>query len=243
MSISVIWCIAVVVYELSKDAINVINSLAALATILSLVLVLMTLQSTKRINETQLLFQYDELYFKKEMQQYLRILREFHSKYENTFEPHRDERNQISGDDFMTDGLSWCECIDTARRQIKSYFINALDLYLEGMISTRVFLRIIDKNAITIFFDIVEPMEWNLNRDYDHTKFEKIMTLAYPIYTKYKKSDRNFRKAMRRKQSNAHKNDSQTCATTFPVFRCANRSCSELPSNFPNCVVTQSDNS
>ena len=64
---------------------------------------------------------------------------------------------------------------------------------MEGRISKSIFLRIINKTGITVFFDVVEKLEYLLNPKYDSEKFCNIMLLGKKIYKKQKKSDQQMR--------------------------------------------------
>lgn len=170
---------------------------AGIITILSIIFVIATLLQSKSLYEADLLAKYDEKYESQEMCDNLRLLRDFSSVQEM-----RDVCNLVRTDRYNEDrplpiqkkGKFWesINGVDKARRAVKFYFINALDLYLEGKISQEVMRRICNKSGIHTFFNVVEPMEAYLNPRYDYTKFRRIMMLTTDIWREQKKTDMHF---------------------------------------------------
>ena len=78
-------------------------------------------------------------------------------------------------------------------RKIKFYFLNILKLYENGYLSNKSFHMLMDKNGISLFFDVIEPMEYLKNTEYDQKPFEKIRKLCYDLYEKYSESNKGFR--------------------------------------------------
>lgn len=78
-------------------------------------------------------------------------------------------------------------------RKIKFYFLNILKLYENGYLSNKTFHMLMDKNGISLFFDVIEPMEYLKNTEYDQEPFEKIRKLCYDLYKKYSESNKGFR--------------------------------------------------
>lgn len=93
-------------------------------------------------------------------------------------------------DELIVDGerrRPWTEAQDHARRLIKNYFLTAYQLYTDRSIGKAAFLDICSKDALVLFFDVVEPMEAMINRNYDHEPFYGIMRVFGPLYEKAKK--------------------------------------------------------
>lgn len=78
-------------------------------------------------------------------------------------------------DDKKVLRLPWTEDEDGARRLIKHYFLNALELYRAGNIGHEKFLAICNKCSKGLLFSTVEIMENILNAKYDDKKFEELM--------------------------------------------------------------------
>lgn len=170
---------------------------AGIITILSIIFVIATLLQSKSLYEADLLAKYDEKYESQEMCDNLRLLRDFSSVQEMRDVCHlvrTDRYNEDRPLPIQKKGRFWesIDGVDKARRAVKFYFINALDLYLEGKISQEVMRRICNKSGILTFFNVVEPMEAYLNPEYDYTKFRRIMMLTTDIWREQKKTDMHF---------------------------------------------------
>lgn len=174
-----------------------IATLGSFVAILSIILTIATLKKTQSLFEAQMLNEYDDKYGSEEMCNDLRTLIDFGRKKENEhiFREKRNPRNNPRKNHifFPDDNFMWPKSVDSARRRVKFYFINPYDLYMEGRISKSIFLRIINKTGITVFFDVVEKLEYLLNPKYDSEKFCNIMLLGKKIYKKQKKSDQQMR--------------------------------------------------
>jgi hypothetical protein len=81
----------------------------------------------------------------------------------------------------------WTEDQDHARRMIKNYFLAAYQLYNDRSIGKEAFLDICSKDALVLFFDVVEPMEAMINRNYKYEPFYGIMRVFGPLYEDAKK--------------------------------------------------------
>lgn len=88
-------------------------------------------------------------------------------------------------EDLIVDGerhLPWTEEQDHARRMIKNYFLAAYQLYNDRSIGKEAFLDICSKDALVLFFDVVEPMEAMINSNYKFEPFHGIMKVFGPLY-------------------------------------------------------------
>ncbi len=186
-------------YGDGKAFCTAIGFLASSVGVLSIIFTIATLKKTQSLFEAQMLIDFDKQYAKPSMVASLRELGSFSRSEANryVFMEHRnDDYNPESRCIFTPqDNFRWSREIDAARRDVKFYFINTYDLYMEGKISRSIFLRIINKSGIVLFFDVVEKLEYFTNPDYDSHKFYHIMLLAGEIYTKQKtESARTFDK-------------------------------------------------
>lgn len=167
-----------------------IATLGSFVAILSIIFTIATLKKTQSLFEAQMLNEYDDKYRKKEMLDSVRMLADFsrQKENENIFRKRRTPKNNPRRGHLFSpdDHFMWPKSVDLARRDVKFYFINPYDLYMEGKISKSIFLRIIDKTGITVFFDVVERLEYLLNPKYDSDKFCNIMLLGKRIYKKQK---------------------------------------------------------
>jgi len=195
-----VYAINTVFHEKTNDDAAFCTAIATLGSfvaILSIILTIATLKKTQSLFEAQMLNEYDDKYGSEEMCNDLRTLINFSRKEENKNifiekrNPKNNPRKRIIF--FPNDNFMWPKSVDLARRRVKFYFINPYDLYMEGKISKSIFLRIINKTGITVFFDVVEKLEYLLNPKYDHEKFYNIMLLGKNIYKKQKKSDQQMR--------------------------------------------------
>ena len=183
--------------EFGIPYLNETQFVAGIITILSIIFVIATLLQSKSLYEADLLVKFDEKYESREMSDNLRLLRNISS-----LPAFGDVRHLVRSDMHNEDkplplqikGRFWSSHAgaDEARRAVKFYFINALDLYLEGKISQKIMRRICNKSGITILFNVVEPMEAYLNPKYDYTKFRLIMMLTTDIWREHKKTDDYF---------------------------------------------------
>ena len=81
----------------------------------------------------------------------------------------------------------WTETQDRARRMIKNYFLAAYQLYNDRSIGKAAFLDICSKDALVLFFDVVEPMEAMINNEYEFKPFYGIMRAFGSLYEEAKK--------------------------------------------------------
>lgn len=73
--------------------------------------------------------------------------------------------------------------VDEFRRLIKGYFLKALRLY-EGRYVKEKFLKsIANVYGINILYDIVEPLEFGLNPDFDNSEFKRLREICPPNET------------------------------------------------------------
>jgi len=70
--------------------------------------------------------------------------------------------------------------VELARRHVSHYFQRALYLYETGYVSERFVKAVGSYGGIDILYEIVEPLEYELNSDYDRTIFEKLRKICPP---------------------------------------------------------------
>lgn len=88
----------------------------------------------------------------------------------------------------------WTEDEDRARRFVKNYFSSALELYLCGGIGRRTLRVICDTDAITLLFNVIEPMESITNEGYKFDVFYKLMKVIKDVYAAKVEKSKNHNK-------------------------------------------------
>lgn len=78
----------------------------------------------------------------------------------------------------------WTEEEDKARRMVKNYFSSALELYRCGGISKKTLRVVCDIDAITLLFNVVEPMECIINEEYKFDVFYDLMKVVKNVYAR-----------------------------------------------------------
>lgn len=78
--------------------------------------------------------------------------------------------------------LRWTELQDTARREIKMYYLQIWKLYKGGYINKEVLDMLVGHNAFSLLFKVVEPMEKCWNKDYNEQPFYELMELCGEHY-------------------------------------------------------------
>lgn len=127
-------------------------------------------RATTRAAEAQLFSSQYSDYGQAEMLTALRVLRmwradngeEFAKKWKSGLDAH---------DSSSSDA-------DIARRHVKFYFFRALRTYEAGFISKKFLKEIGNVDGINILFDIVEPLEAQLNAKYDKASFDKLRRIC-----------------------------------------------------------------
>lgn len=164
------------------------------AATLSLVFLYGTMVQSRHLAESEFISQFERDYSSHKMLTYIRILTDYRRKHPTFFLKTRKEyfnpENVIS--DQFDKRMKWSSCVDEARRYVRSYFFNALDLYTLGKISRESFRAIADKASITVLFDVIEPMEMHLNPEYDVMYYQRVMEICSDIYKKRSKAKNHF---------------------------------------------------
>lgn len=144
-----------------------------------------------RCFEGNLISAHFDYYAKPEMAGYLRTLSKMRIRQYKLFRLHRTPFNSTpyAMGTSLSLHINQSEEEETARRALKFYFIKALDLYKSGRISYASFIRLVDQSAISLFFDVVEPIEASLDPIYEATLFHQIMLVAGDVYLKHKLFD------------------------------------------------------
>lgn len=148
--------------------------------------------SFAHLHESKTMNSFQHSYAKPKMARALRTLVDYRTANGDFFRIHRvasmNKNSRLVLPGVMAPN-HWEEDVTDARRHIKFYFINALSLYVSGAISHTTFRRIVDKSAICVFFDIVEPIESMLNPFYNHTAYYQLMLLCSDIYRLHEEHD------------------------------------------------------
>ena len=78
----------------------------------------------------------------------------------------------------------WTEEEDRARRLVKNYFSSALELYRCGGISKKTLRVVCDTDAVTLLFNVIEPMEFITNEEYKFEVFYDLMKILRDVYAR-----------------------------------------------------------
>lgn len=89
----------------------------------------------------------------------------------------------------------WTEEDDKARRLVKNYFSSALELYRCGAISKKTLRVVCDTDAITLLFNVIEPMEYITNENYKFDVFYELMKVLRDVYVRKIKESAAHKKA------------------------------------------------
>jgi hypothetical protein len=118
---------------------------------------------------TNLILKFRDRYASDEMMIDLRNLRAWHDKHGSKFaETWRDKLKQKDEE---------AQIVDRSRRRVASFFMNIIDLHDTGLVSKRIEKLLIDFAGFDLLYSVVEPLERELGRDYDKTRFEKLRQL------------------------------------------------------------------
>lgn len=170
-----------------------------LITAIGIIIAAQTLDGTKKATEAQVINQYNERYFQENICKSLKMLWNYHDIKENLplFSGQRTDINNF-GKRIKPNDVSKLKeelnkensDLDKARRTIKGYFLNAHAMLEQKFISKEAFRQIVDKEAISAFFIIIEVMEYAKREkgDYDYKPFWQIMNDFPDLYAKYKDS-------------------------------------------------------
>lgn len=166
---------------------TLIPIIANLATIAAFAVACYSLHRSCLAAEAQLMSNYNDKYFQEDMGKAIVRLNKFKQSNDAYFYLHRKPyNNEPEGACFVSFRRLYIpDDVHAARRLVKGYFLNALDLYEHGMLTDKVFMEILDKGGIVTLFHVIEPLEWQHNRDYDASKFYRLMKYASSIYEKH----------------------------------------------------------
>lgn len=78
----------------------------------------------------------------------------------------------------------WTKDEDSARRIVKNYFSSALELYRSGGISKKTLRVVCDTDAVTLLFNVIEPMEAIINEKYKYDVFYDLMKVLRDVYVR-----------------------------------------------------------
>lgn len=144
-----------------------------------------------RLHEASLISKHYDMYAQPEMARAMRRLMGFLREYKDDFRIHRtpvhNQPHCINASQNRS--LKWPQDVDDARRKIKFYYFDAVDLYTSGKISRSSFKKLIDQSAICVLFDVIEPMEYMLNPVYDARRYYRLMLLFPSVYSNHKVYD------------------------------------------------------
>ena len=118
---------------------------------------------------TTLILKFRDQYAATEMLIDLRNLCAWHDKHGSKFaETWRDKLKQKDEE---------AQIVDRSRRRVASFFMNIIDLHDTGLVPKRTEKLLTDFDGFDLLYSVVEPLERELGRDYDKTRFEKLRQL------------------------------------------------------------------
>src|SRR5262249_43027297 len=108
---------------------------------------------------TTLVLRFRDEYASDEMLTDLRNIRAWHDKYAPRFtETWREKLKQNDGEALI---------VDRSRRRVTSFFSGIIDLHDAGFIPKRIEKLLTDFDGFDLLYSVVEPLERELNPDYD----------------------------------------------------------------------------
>lgn len=168
-----------------------ISTVADCLTFFSVVVALMTLFQTKSLKEADFIEKYNEKYQQNDMRFSLEVLGEIEKRLSKENKemlrmPINNKNKQIKliQKEEFENAFSYA---NEARRNVKLYFLNILDLYLHNKISVSTLRIICNKSGLLLLFSVVEPMEKILNDRYDYKKFYILMIMLHDIWEEKRK--------------------------------------------------------
>ena len=99
-----------------------------------------------------------------------------------------DNRDAIVIEATRTRHLPWSEEQGKAVRELKNYFLAALNLYRSGVLRRSTFRCICKVDALNLLFKVIEPAEDLLNKEYDWRAFYMIMDIMKHEFDDVEKS-------------------------------------------------------
>jgi len=147
-----------------------LTGITAFATFLAAVAAWLSARATKKAAEAQLFSIHFAEYGKPEMSHSLRVLRAWKDDMGKEFTGIW-KKARVAGEKRALD-------VDQARRQVKFYFMSPLRMWEAKFVSKRFLRKISAVSGINILYEIVEPLEFALNPDYDRSAFEKLRKLC-----------------------------------------------------------------
>lgn len=154
----------------SAEATLVLGAISALGVLGAAVAAWLSARATKRAAEAQLFSALYSEYGASDMLRALRILRAWRSDQGDEFEVEWKRR--------LDRGDLQAQEVDGARRRVKHYFIHSLRLYEAGYVSKRLLKELGAVDGVNILYDIVEPLEYALNANYDHARFARLRKIC-----------------------------------------------------------------
>lgn len=159
---------------------------ADIVALLSVSLLAASIGMSARLFEAKIISKHYSNYAGAHTAHALRSLIELRRKNPAVFATHRTPYdNEPRGMIVPHPDFKWCQSVDDARRSIKFYFFDAIDMYTCGQISRSSFIKLIDQSAICVFFEVVEPLEAMLNPLYDYQRYYNLMLLCGDVYNRH----------------------------------------------------------
>jgi hypothetical protein len=145
---------------------NILLLITAVAAFFSALGAFEAARATKRAAELGLLKSFMDEYKSEEMTKHLKTLREVHDWLKANIS------YGVSMKSFMD--RSYSDAIELTRRRVKFYYFSIHDLYETRYLKKRIYLKAMKNAGLTLFFDVVEPLDyWNSRRTGEPFEDEK----------------------------------------------------------------------
>lgn len=169
-----------------------------------------TLSRSTLISETRMTNEYCSQYYSPDMVRYVKLLAKFEEDIQlkqsvcnnrtiwriNLDRYYRNVDGRISF--RIADSLVISTECDIARRQLESYYYMAMRMYESGAISKKALKVIVDNAGFRLLFDVVEPLEYALNPEYDGHHFYMLMSVCRDLYMRRKMISFHFRQSSKK---------------------------------------------
>lgn len=161
----------------------IVATFSCIAAIIGIPMAVSALRQSRKIAEEQLINSYNHEYAESTFKLALQKLYDFEKDNKDHFCNVRSKTNNELNLHFKgVNKLSNHESVDSERRIVKFFFLNALQLLENGTLSKQSFLQIVNKDGLCAMFKIIEVLEWNINSNYNSERFQKLMNETSSIY-------------------------------------------------------------
>lgn len=159
-------------------------TVAHITTCFSFLFICLTVYYNRKMADANFINRFECRYYSPEMLKYINMLTEFRHSNKKYFT--RGRKPQFNPDSALDEHpfprLRWSKELEEARRAVRSYFFTVFHLHQKKTISETAFVLIIDKAAMALLFDVIEPMDREQNPSYKYQIYRDIMEYCGDIY-------------------------------------------------------------